>query len=204
MKIIANDICHIYNQGNNKELLFYTDEDYLRFLILFRKLVLPYCKVLAYCLMPNHFHFLIYTNDYSAATSRLGNIETTNLSNAFRSLLTSYTRYLNKQQDRTGSRFRQKTKKRSMIEGTNSYAFVAFQYIHQNPVKAGLVEKMEDWPYSSYRDFAGFRCGTLCDMTLAAQLIGFNTFRFREESAQMIEEAMEQKIFAKGKTAPIV
>jgi hypothetical protein len=91
-----------------------------------------------------------------------------------------------------------------MIEGSDSYAFVAFQYIHQNPLKAGLVEKMEDWAYSSYRDFAGFRHGTLCDMILAAQLIGLNKQRFREESAQMVEEAMEQKIFTQGKSELIV
>jgi len=46
-----------------------------------------------------------------------------------------------------------------------------FHYIHQNPWKAGLVSKMENWKYSSFSDFAGFRDGTLCNKQLALELL---------------------------------
>ena len=57
MNIIPDETFHIYNQGNNKGKIFYDDADYIEFLKLFRKFVIPHAKVLAYCLMPNHFHF---------------------------------------------------------------------------------------------------------------------------------------------------
>ncbi len=51
MKITPSEIYHIYNQGNNKETIFYSEEDYLEFLKLFRKYIYTHCKVLAYCLI---------------------------------------------------------------------------------------------------------------------------------------------------------
>ena len=54
-----------------------------------------------------------------------------------------------------------------MYDGDKHYEFTAFQYIHQNPLKANLVLNMEKWLYSSYADYAGFRNGTLCDKELA-------------------------------------
>ena len=65
MTIIADEIYHIYNQGNNREIIFTSDDD-IEFLKLFRKFVFPHCKVPAFCLMPNHFHFEIYANEDSA------------------------------------------------------------------------------------------------------------------------------------------
>ena len=90
MKINAHEIYHIYNQGNNRETIFYAVEDYLEFLLLFRKYVYTHCKVLAYCLMPTHFHFLIYATEDSATIKRIGNIDSGVISNGFRLLQSSY------------------------------------------------------------------------------------------------------------------
>ena len=197
MNIIATEIYHIYNQGNNRETIFYFDDDYMEYLKLFRKFVYPHCKVLAYCLMPNHFHFLIYATEDSATIKRVGNIDSCELSNAFRLLQSRYAQYINKQKDRTGSLFRQKANAKPMSDGDNHYQFTAFQYIHQNPYRAGLVKKMEDWRYSSFVDFAGLRKGTLCDYLLAEQLIGFDKVNFFEESYKNINEELLEKIFDK-------
>lgn len=89
MKITANEIYHIYNQGNNRETIFHSDADYLEFLRLFTKYVYPNCKLLAWCLMPNHFHFLVFSTEEGAAIKRVGNIESTLLSNGLRLLLSS-------------------------------------------------------------------------------------------------------------------
>jgi putative transposase len=195
MKINAQEIYHIYNQGNNGETIFYADGDYLEFLGLFRKYVYTHCTVLAYCLMPNHFHFLIYATEDSAAIKRIGNIDSCELSNGFRLLQSSYAQYINKKEKRTGSLFRQKAKAKSMIDGDVQHQFTAFHYIHQNPFKAGLVKKLEDWYYSSFRDFAGLRNGTLCDRVLAEQLIGFDKTNLMAATSQNIDDALIQKIF---------
>jgi putative transposase len=197
MNIIAEEIYHIYNQGNNRETIFTDDKDYIEFLHLFRKFVLPHCKLLAYCLMPNHFHFEIYATEESAKAKKVGNIFSTELSNGFRLLQSNYAQYFNKRQKRTGSLFRQKTKAKGMSDGSNHYGYIAFHYIHQNPLVAKLVSKMEDWKYSSFCDYAGLRNGTLCDKNLAKKLIGFNTENFIAESCAIIDDDMSRKIFFK-------
>src|SRR5918993_3910125 len=186
MKIIANDVCHIYNQGNNKQIIFFEHDDYIYFLQLVRKTISPHCRILAYCLMPNHFHFLILTTDASAELKRIGNIETTNLANGFRLLLSTYAQYINKRQRRSGSVFRQRSKAKSLVNGTHNNSAVAFNYIHQNPLRAGLVGKLEDWQYSSYLDYAGLRQGTICDQKLARDLVGINYSDFKQQSSLLV------------------
>jgi putative transposase len=172
MKIIPNEPYHVYNQGNNRHQLFYTEAHYLRFLVLYRKLVMPYCETLAYCLMPNHFHFMIYATPLSAAEKKNGLTTIQNIVNGFRLLQTSYTQYLNPKQQTTGSRFRQKAKYKCLSHGKYNYCQNTFNYIHQNPVSAGLVAHAADWAYSSCKDYGGLRQGTLCNQDLAVQLLG--------------------------------
>lgn len=195
MKIIADETFHIYNQGNNQETIFYTDEDYIKFLELFRKYVLPKCKVLAFCLMPNHFHFLIYATDVSGRVKHLGNIDSCELANGFRLLQSNYAQYFNKKNTRSGSLFRQKTKAKSLADGDSNYGITAFHYIHQNPYKAGLVTAIENWKFSSFPDYACLRNDTLCDKELAFEIIGFDRENFLEESYRNIDERLIQKIY---------
>ncbi|MFA5647265.1 MAG: hypothetical protein WC951_03050 [Bacteroidales bacterium] len=54
---------HVYNQGNNRQRIFFSRENYLFFLEKIKKHVLPYADVLAWCLMPNHFHLMAYVNE---------------------------------------------------------------------------------------------------------------------------------------------
>jgi putative transposase len=54
-----NNLYHIYNRGNNKQTIFFTRENYLYFLNKIKKYISPHCNIIAWCLMPNHFHFLI-------------------------------------------------------------------------------------------------------------------------------------------------
>ena len=196
MKIIQDETYHIYNQGNNQERLFYEDADYIQFLELFRKYVLPNCDVLAYCLMPNHFHFLIHASENSAKAKRVGNIDSCVLANGFRLLQSNYAQYINKKHGRSGSLFRQRTKEKSMADGDANYGFTAFHYIHQNPFKAGLVITMENWKFSSFPDYAGFRNGTICNKELAFEIIGFDKENFIKESYQVIDEGLIRKIFS--------
>ena len=107
-------------------------------------------------------------------------------------LLRSYTRAVNKQEGITGSLFRKETKaecincfkglKPSFIQSNISitnlfsekqYPQVCFDYIHQNPVKAGLVKTSTDWEFSSAKDYAGLRNGKLVDKTVAEEFVDF-------------------------------
>jgi len=58
----SGHIYHIYNQGNNRQRIFFKRENYLFFLEKIKNHVLPYADILAYCLMPNHFHLMGYVN----------------------------------------------------------------------------------------------------------------------------------------------
>ena len=60
MEFIKHNIYHIYNQGNNRQKIFYNRDNYLFFLQKMNDYLLPYCDVLAWCLMPNHFHWMVY------------------------------------------------------------------------------------------------------------------------------------------------
>ncbi len=63
-------------------------------------------------------------------------------------------------------------------------------YIHQNAWKAGLVSKMEDWKYSSFPDYCGFRNGTLCNKLLLLKLTDYNYDRFYQDSYEIIPEEL--------------
>jgi putative transposase len=195
MKYKPNQIYHVFNQGNNKEVVFFNEDNYLFFLRKIRKHLLPYTDFLAYCLMPNHFHWLIlpkvegcklisdsnFRNQTSLSNTQL-------LSHQIGIVLSSYTRAINRQENRSGSLFRKKTKvKDGWIEQfvtinsrsrnmpfhpATDYAFQCFRYIHQNPVKAGLVENTTEWKFSSAKDYAGLRSGTLCNQEMAKKVLG--------------------------------
>ncbi len=195
MIISANDIYHIYNQGNNREKLFYGDEDYIRFLNLCRKYISPNCNILAYCLMPNHFHFLIYANENSAEIRRVGHLSLCALSNGFRLLQSTYAQYINSRENRTGSLFRQKIKAKSLDNGDKSYGWIAFNYIHLNPLKAGLVQDLKYWKFSSFLDYAGLRNGTICNKQLAFELIGIDIKNFIRDTYSEFDDGKIKKIF---------
>ena len=147
MKFIEDHYYHIYNQGNNKSRIFFKEENYYYFTDKLKKFILPHADMLAHCLMPNHFHLLIRLNDLT--------IEGRNFNEQIGILLRTYTRAINVQEKRTGSLFRNGTKSKALFFwddlncSEDNYLKTCFEYIHQNPVKAGLVFKEEDWKYSS-------------------------------------------------------
>ena len=171
MNFIEDSVYHVYNQGNNRQKLFFSPENYLHFLRYYRKFVAPNTDTLAFCLMPNHFHFLLSTNRLSIVPKKVGSLELSNLSNGFRMLLSSYTQSINRQQNTTGSLFRQNTKSKLLDNGSLNYSYTAFHYIHLNPVVGNMVTNLEDWDFSSYKDYIGKRGGSLCNMPLAKKLI---------------------------------
>ncbi len=194
MKYQPNQIYHVFNQGNNKQLIYFNPENYNFFLRKVEKYVLPNAEVLAYCLMPNHFHFLLWMKEEGCLNSNAsipGYKRTTNLyqerfipnfSKDLSTLLRSYTRAINHQNSRTGSLFRAKTKCKQasndkLIQNLNQSTIIAidyektcFNYIHQNPVKAGLVRNEIDWEFSSARAYANRGLKSICNIELSKEL----------------------------------
>lgn len=178
--MLPEQLYHIYNRGNNSQLIFYSEKNYLFFIKKLRVHLSKHLEILAYTLMPNHFHLLVSTKR---------NFDQKAYSNDLRVLLSSYTRAINKQERRTGSLFQQNTKSKSLrVDQDGNYPFTCFHYIHQNPMKAGMVVKMEDWSYSSFLDFIGKRNGTLCNKEMAINLLDLpiKTQEFYKQSYDVV------------------
>lgn len=186
---------HISNRGNNKQKIFFKPDNYIYFLKKVRKFIIPHCHILAYCLMPTHFHFLVYADERTVRRLKIGTQERNVLSEGIRNLLQTYSKAINKQNNSTGSLFQQNTNAKSISKGSKLYDLVCLHYIHQNPLKARLVKKMEDWPYSSFPDYCSLRNGTLSNKELAIQLLDMNMRTFYEDSYKIINDDDLKNIF---------
>jgi REP element-mobilizing transposase RayT len=182
MNFKPDHIYHIYNQGNNKQQIFRSNNDYQTFLNYTVKLLLPHCDMLAYSLMPNHFHFQVNTHESCGEAIKQGGLNLDPLTNGFRKLLSSYARIFNIRYERSGNLFRQKTKAKCLTEenalASNysrfDYCSTCFYYIHSNAVTAGLVAKPEDWKWSSFAYYAGLVENGFCNKNLAYELCGYS------------------------------
>lgn len=184
---------HIYNRGNNKEPIFFSDGDYIHFISLCRKHIVDRCQILAWCLMPNHFHFLIEVNSESLEQGKWGGNVMPSISNGFQLLQSNYSKRINYREKRTGSLFQQKTK--SKLLETESYALTAFWYLHQNPVKAALSKNMLDWKYSSYKEYGGLVSESLSRVELGKTIFNLSEIDFRDIPAFEFTDEEIEKIF---------
>jgi putative transposase len=183
----ADALYHVYNRGNNGEQLFYEPGHYHHFLRLFRQHVGAHVRLLAYCLMPNHFHLLLLTTAAGTRADASRSSATQPMVRGLAKCLSAFAQGLNHQQRRQGALFQPKTKGKLLDGPFNAagYPLLCFQYIHQNPVRAGLATTLAEWPYSSYRDYAGLRSGTLCEQALGHELLALPT-----DQAQFVAESM--------------
>jgi len=192
MHFEPNQIYHVYNRGNNKQPIFFTDANYFYFLQKIKTEWKKYADVLCYCLMPNHFHCMLVPNAAGCKNIILADREThmQNLSKAIGKTLSSYTQAINIQNKTTGNLFQKKTKAKLLTEdnkvlhkfSTHESLLTCFHYIHQNPKKAKLVSHLKDWPYSSYPDYYGFRNGSLCNKILAMQVLELSEGDFKADN----------------------
>ena|SRR5687767_1748993 len=174
MHFERDHVYHVFNQGNNRQKTFVTDNDYELFLTYFEKLILPHGDAISYCLMPNHFHLMLFTRSSCERKKQQGGIVIDMLTDGLRNLLSRYTRVFNARYEKTGSLFRQKTKAILLTgESTgNGLSDVAncFLYIHNNPVAAGLAKEPELWKWSSAAYYAGLVENSICNKQLANAL----------------------------------
>ena len=139
---------HIYNRGNNQENIFYEKKNYLYFLQKFDFYLSDFVDVFAYCLMPNHFHFLIRVKETSKVLKTFEVLNLTPLEKAFKDFFICYSKSINRSYGRTGSLFQYKFKRKEIK--TEDYLIRLIQYIHSNPINAGLCKNYTNWEFSSY------------------------------------------------------
>ncbi len=143
---------HIYNRGINGQSIFLKDEHFAFFLQKTKYYLLPYFEVYAYCLMSNHFHFLLRTKELNkTATVNRGKTglhsENHMYSKQIGKLISSYTQAYNKTEHRHGPLL-ESPFKRLRIE-TENYLRNLIIYIHQNPLDLGI--SISNYEYSSYK-----------------------------------------------------
>ena len=153
-KIISlepNKYYHLYTRGNNKETLFRQQDNYAYFLQLFRKYVAPYADTFAYCLLPNHVHFLVRVKEEEALKPQWITEDATKLVNVQRQLahlLNAYAKTINNRYDRVGRLFQHRFGRKEVT--SEAYFTRLIYYIHFNPQYHSLIDDFSDWPYSSY------------------------------------------------------
>jgi putative transposase len=132
---------HVTSRGNLKERIFWDDKDREEFKRILRRTKERYGYVLhAYVLMDNHYHLLIETPH-------------ANLKQAMQNINTSYTIYVNRRHKRAGHLFQGRYK--GFIVDKENYLLELGRYIHLNPVRAGIVKRPGEYPWSSYREYIG-------------------------------------------------
>ena len=134
---------HIFSRGNEGRAIFYGDEDRHLFLLTIGEMSERFdVDIFAFVLMSNHYHLLLQTNR-------------ANLSRAMQWLGVTYTRRFNIQHGRSGHLFQGRFK--SIVVENEAYVVALSCYIHRNPMRAGMVKRLETYRWSSYPSYAYHR-----------------------------------------------
>jgi REP element-mobilizing transposase RayT len=149
-------IYHVIARGINRQEIFHDTEDHQRYLETLERFSKETgSTLLGYCLMGNHLHLLIQEGHegISVFMKRLG---------------TSYAYWYNQKYNRTGHVFQDRFKSESVEN--DAYLLTVIRYIHQNPVKAGIIEKAQDYQWSSCSAYV--QGEDLCRMVQTLLILG--------------------------------
>jgi len=173
---------HIYNRGANRAPIFFSNENYTYCLKLIRKSLSKHdVTIIVYCLMPNHYHFILRQNAED------------DIANFIRDVFNPYVQAVNIQQHRKGTLFEGRFK-HILIE-KDEHILHLCRYIHLNPVKARLVSSPEFWLFSNYLDWIGEREGTLTDLDFMVSNFQ-NGDNYRDFVMEyLVEKNLERKIW---------
>ena len=174
-------IYHVMLRGINRQDIFEDAEDYYTFIRMMAMVanqgnqrdrsrdsfgmsdhgpvpLIPVCHIYAYCLMPNHVHLLIAEKDW-----KVGEV--------VKSIASCYVLYYNKKYGRIGHLLQDRFKSEPCND--SGYFITLFRYIHQNPVKAGLVKAAKDYEFSSWgNDYLGLASQRVCHTEAAIKRYG--------------------------------
>jgi putative transposase len=199
-------IYHLYNRGDNKEVIFRDEQDYRAFLfrlglalgiekgdlneceitkspksrIRIGKLEPDSFKLHAFCLMPNHFHLLIEQ------------CQDESISKLFSKIFTSFSKYINLKHKRVGHVFQDKFK--SVLIEKNPQLMLISSYIHMNPVKDSMVKNPEEYKWSSYNDFIFDRKNPIVCKRFLTEVFG-GTKNFINENTKLYKNIVSKSDF---------
>lgn len=131
---------HVMVQGINKEYIYQKNkykDIYKQYLFQFTNEFK--IRICSYCLMDNHAHILINTDD------------TQNLSLFMKKVNENFARFYNKENDRVGYVFRNRYNTQEILD--RRQLLTCMVYIHKNPIKAGITKNLEEYEFSSFKDF---------------------------------------------------
>lgn len=195
-KYIQSNFIHIVTEGIKKEFIFYQDKYKSEYILLLKKYIdeMKKLKLISYCVMDNHAHILIYTE----------NIE--EVSMLMRKINTGYAIYYNKNEERVGYVFANRYYSQSIKDET--HLLTCIQYIHQNPVKARLVNLPIEYKFSSFKDF----CENKLDRRIAKLIFGtenylleFNKLKINNDLEIIdVSEEVDNKIESKPKIESLI
>ncbi len=162
-EISPTGLYHIVFRGVNKQHIFEEETDYLKMIhVLYELKTELSFEIYSYCFMSNHVHLLL--KEKSAGE----------ISKIMKRLLTKYAMYFNKKYQRSGALIANRYK--SQPVEFDEYFLSVIRYIHQNPIKAGIADKIEDYRWSSYKEYVGGR-KNIADTDFVYQLITKKEFK---------------------------
>jgi len=178
--IIPNSPHHILNRSNNKENIFLDDEDFIFFLRQIEKYKKKFgIKIYHYCIMPNHYHFILEPPNPKAL---IGFMQATMLVCA---------QYVQRKWGKVGHIWQERYK--SPIIEKENYLIRCGYYIEDNPRRAKLVERLEDWPRSSYNFYAHGKPDQIVDIDPEYLKLGDTPEERQENYRRYIMMSQEEK-----------
>lgn len=150
-EIEPDNYYHIYNRGIDGCKIFFDEKNYDYFLKLFKEKILPIAEIYSYCLLPNHFHFMVKIKSeneirkvfHEKKEVLISKIISQQFSNTFN----SYSQAINKKYSRTGKLFELPFRRK--IITSDEYLINGILYIHNNPIKHHLNFNIYDFKFSS-------------------------------------------------------
>ena len=170
---------HVISRGQERKEIFKSIGDRQRFLEFLEEATEKFqIRIYSYCLMENHYHFLIETLD-------------SNLSKAMKFINGGYATYFNAKWKRVGHLFASRYK--AILVDQESYLLELSRYIHLNPVRANIVDKPEKFKWSSYQEFLGQRKTDWLKSEWLLKIFGINMDTARQKYQEFVEKGIHSK-----------
>jgi len=206
----ADKYYHIFNRTNNKEFLFKEEENYRFFLEQVKKYIVPIADIFSYCLMPNHFHFVLRIKgdnklkvfvEKSLKINQIKDLQgfenlegltSKFISQQFSNLFNSYTKAINKKYNRKGSLFTPRFKRKEI--NAEEYLKQVIIYVHLNPVHHRVSSGFEIFPHSSYRSIISNKATLIARNEIIELFDDLKNFKFSHQIKNVNENLLTEII----------
>ena len=180
---VPGGLYHVILRGNNRQTIFFDNDDRHRWESLIEVGLGVYMhRIHAYCWMTNHVHMAIQCHERP-------------LSGFMRFIASQYSRATNKKMHRTGHLFERRH--RAILVQADSYLMELIRYIHLNPIRAGLVDTIEDYPWCSHHAYLGGDSPTWLTLNWALSAFGDSLHDARRQYARFVQTECPTSIWEK-------